>query len=225
MSSDRKTILIADDEEDLTWSVSRYLRKNDCTFDVECVGTADEALLRVEEKSFDLIISDVRMPGISGLELYRVVQQRWPSTGFIVMTAYGSEQVEQLTFGGSSLRYIEKPFELAVFRDVVYQTLNKPRPRRRLPVADTGIRDIIKLHCQTRNTSRLTLEKGIQKGNIYFQNGEIVHAECGELEGEIALGSILDWKQAESYLRNKEFSSKRTINRRWQNLLNASLAE
>lgn len=225
MAFTKKNILVVDDEEDLTWSISRYLRKNDELFAVQCVSSGDAAVDLLHYTRFDLIISDIRMPGMTGLELLRYVSSFSPGTKVIIMTAYGSELLEEQVTQMGSPYYLEKPFELSFLRKIVYAALELSEKSIEKLFANSRIKELVALNCQTRRTSQLTLIKGVDRGTIYFSRGEIVHAECGELEGEHALFSILDWGRADSYKSKGHPTQKRTIRRNWQSLLQASMIE
>lgn len=225
MVADKKSILIVDDEEDLTWSISRYLKKNDAIFQVRCVSNGEQALRHLESECIDLMISDIRMPGISGLELLRYVQSHCPQTRVIIMTAFGSEVLEQQITRMGSPYYIEKPFELAVLRELIYSALQLSEKKIEKSILNTRIKEIIAFHCRSGRTSQLMLQHGLHQGMICFKQGEIVHAECGELEGETALLSILDWGGVDSYSQHNHISQKRTIRRNWQSLLNSTMID
>ena len=93
-------------------------------YEVSTSESAVEARQRIEAgESYDLIVSDVSMPGMSGLELLRVVRQVAPQTAVIIMTAYGTKQtaIEALNEGASY--YVEKPFDLDEMKVVVQKTL------------------------------------------------------------------------------------------------------
>lgn len=225
MASEIKSVLVVDDEEDLTWSISRYLKRNGQFMDVRCVNSGDEALQVLLKERIDLIISDIRMPGTDGLALLGKVMEHWPETRVIIMTAYGSEILEQEVMHLGSPYYIEKPFELHYLRKLVFEALELSENRMQGMLLSAHVRDILAFNCQTRRTSEMTVENGRSRGLIYLHKGEIVHAECGDLEGENALYSILDWGKANFQMNPDKFSKKRTIRRKWQSLLNATMID
>ncbi len=225
MGAERKRVLIVDDEEDLTWSISRHLQRSGNFLDVKYVNSGNEAVEFLARQKVDLIVSDIRMPGLDGIGLLKEVNHRWPDTKVIIMTAYGSDQLEEKIESLGSSFYIEKPFELRYLRKLVFEALEiSPEERQGILVHD-HIRDIIAFNCQTRRTNQMTFKNGLNKGTVYLQKGEIVHAECGGLEGENALYNILDWERAYYHIAPNRFAKKRTIRRRWQSLLNTSMID
>lgn len=220
MDYQKKTMLIVDDEEDLTWSISRYFRRNDDLFETACVSSGDQALAFMKKTSVDLLITDVKMPGISGVELVDLALKRDRSLKVIMMTAYGSDELKTQFANSEALFFIEKPFELLLLRELVYTALAIPEQNIRKALLNTRIKEIIAFTCKAGKTSQLTFHRGLSQGVIYFRQGEIVHAECGDLEGEHALFNILDWGKIDFFSSFDHRVSKRTIRRNWETLLN-----
>ena len=225
MAMEKKSILIVDDEEDLTWSISRHLSKNGNGLDVKCASSGNSALDILKERRFDLIISDIRMPGISGLDLLSRVSETYPGVKVIIMTAFGSEVLEDQVQKLGTQYYIEKPFELRYLRKLVFEALQLSENDVESILLNEQIRDTISVSCRAKLTSRMMFKNGQKNGNVYLQGGEIVHAECGEVEGERALFRILDWDQAYYAKVLNQLAAKRTIRRRWQSLLNATMID
>jgi DNA-binding NtrC family response regulator len=91
-------------------------------FNVEVCPLADIALKRLRYERFDLIITDLRMPGTSGLELIRHVRQTSPGTRTMLITAFGSPEIEdQVRHLGAA--YLRKPFGLQDFISAVQDVL------------------------------------------------------------------------------------------------------
>jgi DNA-binding response OmpR family regulator len=229
---DLKRILVVDDEEDLTWSISKSLEKNDKVFEVICVNNGDSALAYLATRQVDLVITDVRMPGRDGLALLREIERNFPRTRVIIMTAHGSEETRrQIALRGLKSYYLEKPFELHYLRKLIYDalevtevgfagTFDKPDFPLEFQEKNRGIRDMIEHNCQNGHTSALRVFNGNHSGVIHFNRGEIVHAECGELIGENALFNMLDWEKGNFAADPQGVSNQRTIQTGWQTLLN-----
>ena len=117
-------ILLVEDEKSMRDLLGLMLRKEGYS-----VATADSALeakeLLESGESFDLVVSDVSMPGMSGLDLLRELRRLTPETAVVIMTAYGTKQtaIEALNEGASY--YIEKPFDLEEMKVVVDKTLRQ----------------------------------------------------------------------------------------------------
>ena len=218
MATRRKRVLLVDDEEDLTWTLSKKLSKDSDQFELIAVNSGREAIEVLNQVPVDLVISDVRMPEVSGLDLLVKIKELYPHTKVIIMTAYGSSDVQKEATQRGCFHYIEKPFEINEIRRLILDALKEERGFKG-SVADFQLSDIIQLNCLGRLTSALKVKRHNEEGIIYFQEGDIVHAEVGNLQGEEAFYYIMSWEGGEfSVLRNK-VASKETISRGWQSLL------
>ena len=102
------------------------LRKEGYT--VETVDSGLEAKQRLEQDEvYDLIISDISMPSMTGLELLRHARHQVPSTQVILMTAFGSKQMAIDALNEGASYYVEKPFDLDELKAVVQKTLDQKR--------------------------------------------------------------------------------------------------
>jgi CheY-like chemotaxis protein len=110
MKDGQTRLLIAEDEDTLSYFLRQSLEDAKPPFTVEIVGAGSEALKRVVAKQFDLMLVDLRLPDMDGVSLIRAVRQFDPFMKVIVMTAYGSpeaeRQVKELGVDG----YVIKPF-------------------------------------------------------------------------------------------------------------------
>ncbi|MBN1894077.1 response regulator [bacterium] len=119
----QKTILIVDDEEDLTWSIARGLTRKNPVFNVLCTHSGKGALELLERHPVDLILTDIRMPEMDGSQLLLNVKNRYPNTKVIVMTAFGSDAAVKNMDLSQAEMLIEKPFEIHVLRKLIQEQL------------------------------------------------------------------------------------------------------
>ena len=104
-----KTLLI-DDNELIRDAFSLAFINKGCFLKV--TETAEEGLCALEEESFDIIISDLKLPGIDGLEFFRRVKVSKPDTMKVLITANGDENVVARAYGIGVHEFIEKPFSV-----------------------------------------------------------------------------------------------------------------
>jgi DNA-binding NtrC family response regulator len=104
-----KTLLV-DDDELIRDAFSLVFMNKGCF--LKTTGTAEEGLRALEEESFDIIISDLKLPGINGLEFFRHATVSQPNTVKVLITAYGDENVVSRAFGIGVHDFIEKPFSI-----------------------------------------------------------------------------------------------------------------
>ena len=115
-------IIVVDDEKRICHNVAKILSKNN--FEVTQALSADEALEKMAEESFSLLISDIVMPGKNGLELLKMVKKEWPLMKAVMMTAYASTDTAVKAIRLGALDYIPKPFTPDELRKTVEQALS-----------------------------------------------------------------------------------------------------
>jgi len=116
-------ILIVDDEPRVAFFLRQALERSDRNCWVSVAHSGEEALEVLGRSSVDLLVTDLRMPGISGLELIRRVRESNPQTRVILITAYGDEEVEEEARRLEAYRYITKPFDIADFTQAAQEAL------------------------------------------------------------------------------------------------------
>ncbi|MGO9566685.1 MAG: sigma-54-dependent transcriptional regulator [Desulfomonilaceae bacterium] len=126
MHEQPQKILIVDDEPNMLHMLSTILRQDG--FEPLCAGSAQQALELAESDMFDFILSDVRMPGMDGIQLLEHLRGRGIDTIVILMSAYGSIELALEAMRKGAYDYISKPFKA----DEVVLTLRKASERERL---------------------------------------------------------------------------------------------
>lgn len=126
MSGERARILIVDDLENMRALLRDILAGQ---HEVSLAGDGVAARAELESGAFDLVMTDVRMPGLDGFELVRLVKERWPLTEVVMMTAFASvpAAVEAMRLGAYD--YIQKPFDPDDVTLVVTRALERQRER------------------------------------------------------------------------------------------------
>ena len=218
MTRELKKVLIVDDEETLTWSMAKSLSRDRDKYEVEIANNGKEALDVLGKMPIDLVISDIRMPDINGLDLLVRIKRDYPHTKVIIMTAYGSSDVQKEASKRGSLYYIEKPFEINEIRKLILDLVKEKRGFEG-KLFDLQLTDIIQMNCLGRVTTSLVITKDDHRGVIYFNDGEIVHAECDNIEGEEAFYTILAWQEGKFVSNIGAFPLRETISSAWEHLL------
>ena len=122
------SILIVEDEETLRESLQRMLSKSG--FSVDTTDSAENAVNLVDKNAFDVIISDIILPGIDGIQLMTRIRKELPEQIFIVMTAYASLETAIRALRAGAYDYIMKP----VMHDEMKQVINNALRQRQLQV-------------------------------------------------------------------------------------------
>jgi DNA-binding response OmpR family regulator len=118
-----KPTLIVDDEKNIRLALSMALEQLDIP--VETAASGDEALEKIAAGGFGVMLLDLRMPGVDGMEVLRRVAHEQPEIKVIIITAYGSIDlaVEAMKLG--AVDFLQKPFDVAQVREMVRRILEK----------------------------------------------------------------------------------------------------
>jgi len=114
-------ILVVDDEKQICKNVEKILSKNN--YEIVQATSAKEAMEKMAQDSFALLISDIVMPEMNGLELLKLVKKEWPLTKAVMMTAYASTETAVKAIRLGALDYLTKPFTPDELRTTVDQAL------------------------------------------------------------------------------------------------------
>ncbi len=116
-----KQILLVDDDESIRWVLNETL--TDLGLKVVQTDSVTNAIEQLEQQSFDLLISDVRMPGASGIDLLKYCQQQHPDLPVIIMTAHSDLDSAVTAYTKGAFEYLPKPFDLDEVSDIVERAL------------------------------------------------------------------------------------------------------
>jgi DNA-binding NtrC family response regulator len=119
----KKRILIVDDEPTLTFLLTENLADLGPDYEVEACNSGAEALALTCTQPFDLVITDLRMPGLNGMQLIRRLTGLWPRLKFILMTAYSDDLIAQKPVDLCVSKFIAKPFTTEQMLAAVRATL------------------------------------------------------------------------------------------------------
>ena len=118
-----KRILIVDDESTLVFFLKQGLQESDILCEVEDAASGEEALTKLTYNRYDILVTDLKMPGINGFTLLEVARSLHPHIRIILMTAFGSpevlEEVKRLDVDG----YLTKPFPTAQLQALIERAL------------------------------------------------------------------------------------------------------
>lgn len=133
-----KSILIVEDEVNLAQTLSRAIRlgMNEIKT-IKLAETGEEALALLEKNNFDIVLTDFRLPGISGLDVIGHIAQKTSKTRFILMTGYGSDEVEAAAKRVANA-YLTKPFDMVDLIALLQTMLHDQRIQDFDPAVDNG---------------------------------------------------------------------------------------
>ena len=124
----REELLVVDDEPQMLIAVNETIRR--LGYGVTTAGSGMEALRRLKEKYYGLVITDMRMPEVSGLDLLRRIKNLAPQTPVVLLTAYGTVQNAVDAMREGAFDYLLKPFDAEALENVVRRALESRKKEK-----------------------------------------------------------------------------------------------
>lgn len=121
----KRRLLVVDDDEKVRFVLSRALQGLSAHYEILAAGDANEALRLVDQRSFDLVITDISLPGMSGVELTRRLLAQSPTTVVVWITAYGCHQVTLDSISAHVFACLEKPIGISEVRGTALKALRE----------------------------------------------------------------------------------------------------
>jgi DNA-binding NtrC family response regulator len=116
-------VLVVDDEEIARKNLDHILQKEG--YIVVMAASGAEALEKMKTSNFDVVLTDIRMENISGIDVLEKTKSRYPETEVIMVTAYASTDSATETLKKGAFQYIAKPFKISEIRVTVKQAIEK----------------------------------------------------------------------------------------------------
>jgi two-component system, NtrC family, nitrogen regulation response regulator GlnG len=118
-----KPVWVIDDDRSIRWVFEKALTREGIPF--KTFGLAQDALTALESDTPQVLVSDIRMPGTSGLEVLQSVKQKHPALPVIIMTAYSDLESAVAAFQGGAFEYLPKPFDVDQAVELIRRALDE----------------------------------------------------------------------------------------------------
>jgi CheY-like chemotaxis protein len=184
-------VLIAEDDRVLRKRVGKAILRLSSNVEVHEVGNAKDAIHHLEQHPVDLVITDIRMPGISGLMVLAFLNAFLPQVPCFVMTAYGTSRMRE-KMPPDLLKFYQKPFDVEALAVTAMATVN----RKREEVHRRGIQlpNFISLAAADRVTATISVtHKEHKPAKLYLREGELIDAVLDYDRGDTAAIAALSW--------------------------------
>jgi len=119
-----RRILIVEDEKTLSYLLAQNFLEEAEDYEVVTVGSAEKAIEALAERAFGVIIADIVLPEMSGLELLERVRAMQPGARVILMTGYGTAEVRERARDLGAFDYLDKPFPFPAITRAVLEAFN-----------------------------------------------------------------------------------------------------
>ena len=218
----RPKILLVDDDQDFLevyWEILKAIPSSPA---VHTASTGARALALLESEMFHLLIVDLNMPKMDGLQVIAIARRKYPRLRIVVWTAIADEQFRARAYGMGVDQYWQKPGsddERKHFLDSLEAMMQHEAQGGFRGVQSKSLVDLIQLECLSQNSTVLKITNGRLTGTIWIQCGELIDAETGDLRGEAAFRAILGWKAGSFEMLGGEEDHERAIFSSYQALL------
>lgn len=226
-------VLVVDDDPMFDGLVVDHLTEHG-EYNVISARSGEQALKLLEQNDVDVLVTDIKMPNTDGFELVTRIRQDFPHMSVIVISGYGRPKWLERGEESGGIQFLEKPVNFnhlkKLLRKAVYEAVPVPRepstPEEEVDArmhagqaAQFPILDMIQICCIAERTGCVTLRRSNAEGQIYLDQGEIVHAECASGKGVEAFYELAKWSDADFSYENNVRPKTKSILKSWENLL------
>ncbi|MBM4782737.1 MAG: response regulator [Archangiaceae bacterium] len=189
-------IWMVDDEAELVGATVAMLSR-DAGDEVRGSTDPREVAMWIEQTRPAVLITDVRMPHLSGLELVTRLHRRWGPVPVIIITAFPTAQVDTDVRAGR-FAYLPKPFTFQVLREAVLRVTQQPASSAFSgAIAVSMLGEVVQLYGLANRSGVLRVESPSGVGEIHFDAGRVVDAVAPQQRGVEAFNTILGWSSGQ----------------------------
>lgn len=210
----RHKILILDDEPAWLEVEREILAQLPSQPEIRTVATGVRAVALLDSEPFRLMICDLKMPKMDGLQVLAIVRRRFPELRTVVLTGLEDEEFRSRAYAlGVDLFWLKNDMQQnpQMFLDCIESLLGRDFDTGFRGIQSKSLMDIIQMECLSRSSTVLRITRGPLVAKLWIQNGELIDAEAEGARGEIAFRRLLAWKSGTFENLSAEPKHERTI--------------
>ena len=211
------SILFADGDQNAVQYFSGTLKANG--FNTSSTTSGIEALGLYKSVSPDLVVTDLDLEEMDGMTVLEELKKFDPAAKVIIITDSADKNMITRAFRMGVLDVLEKPVDPEFLISKIRDLLDREDRALEGNLQMMSLASIIQINCEERNQALLTLNHLGKLGTIFFNNGEMVHAETGDLVGDEAIYSLLGWEEGTFKVKMGVEPGLITIDKNWSGLL------
>ena len=198
-----RNVLIVDDDKDILVSLKEGLGKYNETFSVFTSGSGLDAIEKLKNNTISLVVTDLKMEPMDGFSLLSHIMENYPDIPVIIITGYGTPEMERLAKKGGAVGYIQKPFIVKDLAVKMMTTLRRESDGGTLHNVSSGM--FLQLVEMEQKTCTIRLEDTStgRKGVLFFKDGELYDARTNDLQGKDAAYEVFSWEQVVLSIQNE----------------------
>jgi CheY-like chemotaxis protein len=209
-------VLIVDDDPAVLELYRELLAQLPSHPEIFTTTSGARALSMLKSEPFRLLLCDLKMPKIDGLQVLSIVRRRFPELRTVVMTAVHSEDFRARAYAlGVDLFWLKPDTQqnMEMFLQCIESLLGRDEEGGFRGVQSKSLMDLIQMECLSQSSTVLRITRGALTGRIWISSGELIDAETDGACGESAFRRILEWKSGTFENLPTEPGRERTINK------------
>lgn len=185
--------------------------------------SASQAFAILQQQPVDLAVIDVQMDVMDGIQMLSLLNRGYPNVQKVVLTGFANEKYRTACLANGAELFLEKPTSQDGWQ-ILFTALNelirfKPEEGFRGVLRRVGIADVLQMECLARSSSVLEISNARMSGLIFVEQGQIVHAQVGDLTGEEAFNQLMGLSGGQFNLKPFSEPPARSISGSWEFLL------
>jgi CheY-like chemotaxis protein len=212
-----KDVLIVDDFKPTLKSIQAYLYGEYAgEIKVHIAENGSEAVDVLDSNEIDLVVTDIGMPVMDGLELLAYMSKKYPGVPVIVMTSFGTPQIEKRLQKFNTFLYLEKPFDI---KELEVKILEGLKVETEGHIRGFSLPSFLQLIEMESKTCTLKIEYDGNRGFLYFKDGNLIEAKTSHSSGIDAALELLSLEKSEIDIDGKCRKGENNIDKSLQYLL------
>jgi CheY-like chemotaxis protein len=212
----RHKVLLLDDDPEVLDMYKEMLSHLPSRPEVHTSTSGTRALALLEAERFRLLICDLKMPKMDGLQVLSIVRRRFPELRTVVMTGVQDEEFRSRAYAlGVDLFWLKPDTHqnMQMFMECLESLLGRDAESGFRGVQSKSLIDIVQMECLSQSSIVMRITRGALVGKIWIQGGELIDAEAEAARGEAAFRRILEWKSGTFETLPAEPGRARTIHK------------
>lgn len=193
----RHRVLIVDDDPTVLGLYRELLAQLPSQPEIFTANNGARALSMLKAEPFRLLLCDLKMPKMDGLQVLSIVRRQLPELRTVVMTAVHDEELRSRAYAlGVDLFWLKPDTQqnMQMFLACIESLLGKDSDTGFRGIQSKSLMDLIQMECLSQSSTVLRVTRGPLVGRIWIQGGELIDAETDGTRGESAFRRILEWK-------------------------------
>ena len=220
---DKKVLFVDDNPQFLELTVEIMARHAEGSWEIFTAQNVGQAMNLIGEKQISLVVLDVHMPVVDGMQFLSLLNRKHPNVLKAVLTADSSEMHRTICMSRGAELFLAKPQSDSEWRSI-FDSLNavgrfQPQEGFRGVLRRVGLQDVLQMECLSRNSALLEISTKELRGYVYIYEGQIIHAEAGDRSGPEAFNFLMGLTGGEFAQKPFVNPERRTITDSWEFLL------